>query len=69
MNDSTKLVVLQELIEALDRRLPRVQHAGEAAIASEASALRAKALERIAELGHRPATTARALALDSPIIA
>jgi hypothetical protein len=54
MNNSTNLAVLQELIDALDRRLPRVKHAGEAAIARDASALRAKALERIAELAGEP---------------
>ena len=41
---------LEELIAALDRRLPRVQQAGEAAIARDAAALRAKAVERLAEL-------------------
>jgi hypothetical protein len=44
---------LEELIEALDRRLPRVERAGEAAIAREAAALRAKAVARLRELGHR----------------
>jgi hypothetical protein len=43
---------LQELIAALDRRLPRVEQAGEAAIARDAAALRAKAVERLAELAH-----------------
>jgi hypothetical protein len=42
--------VLEELIAALDRRLPRVEQAGEAAIARDAAALRAKALARLAEL-------------------
>jgi hypothetical protein len=41
---------LQELIAALDRRVPQVQRAGEAAIARAAAALRVEALERIAEL-------------------
>jgi hypothetical protein len=41
---------LEELIAALDRRLPRVEQAGEAAIAHDAAALRAKAVERLAEL-------------------
>ena len=41
---------LRELIAALDRRLPGVQQAGEAAIAHEAAALRARALKRIEEL-------------------
>ena len=42
--------VLEELIEALDRRLPRVERAGEAAIAREAAALRAKAVSRLQEI-------------------
>ena len=41
---------LQELVEALDRRLPRVEQAGEAAIARDAAALRATALKRLEEL-------------------
>jgi len=41
---------LEELIAALDRRVPRVEHAGEAAIARDAAALRAKASRRLAEL-------------------
>jgi hypothetical protein len=45
---------LEELIEALDRRVPRVEHAGEAAIARDAAALRAKAVARLAELVATP---------------
>jgi hypothetical protein len=45
---------LEQLIEALDRRVPRVEHAGEAAIARDAAALRAKAVARLAELGTTP---------------
>ena len=41
---------LEELIAALDRRVPRVERAGEAAIAREAAALREKAVDRLAEL-------------------
>jgi hypothetical protein len=41
---------LRELIEALDRRVPRLGEQGEVRIADEAAALRQKALERIAEL-------------------
>ena len=41
---------LEELVEALDRRVPRAQRAGEAAIARDAAALRASALERLCEL-------------------
>jgi hypothetical protein len=45
---------LEELIEALDRRMPRVEQAGEAAIARDAAALRAKAFDRLAELSTNP---------------
>jgi hypothetical protein len=41
---------LRELIAALDRRVPHVERAGEAAIARDAAMLKAKALRRIAEL-------------------
>jgi hypothetical protein len=41
---------LEELIAALDRRVPRVEEAGEAAIARDAAELRAKASKRLAEL-------------------
>lgn len=41
---------LQELIAALDRRLPAVEQAGEVAIARDAAALRTRALRRLAEL-------------------
>ena len=41
---------LEELIAALDRRVPRVEQAGEAEIAHDAAALRAKAVDRLAEL-------------------
>jgi len=45
-----KLRHLQELIAALDRRMPHVERTGEIDIASEGRALREKALQRIAEL-------------------
>lgn len=38
---------LRELIAALDRRVPRVERAGEASIAREAAALRARAVMRL----------------------
>jgi hypothetical protein len=41
---------LQELIAALDRRVPRVERVGEAAIARDAETLKARALKRIKEL-------------------
>jgi hypothetical protein len=45
-----KLRHLQELIAALDRRVPRVERVGEVSIAREAASLRDKALQRIAVL-------------------
>jgi hypothetical protein len=42
--------VLEELIAALDRRVPRGEQAGEAGIARDAAALRAKAVKRLTEL-------------------
>jgi hypothetical protein len=41
---------LLELIEALDRRVPRVERMGEAGIARDAEALREKARKRLTEL-------------------
>ena len=41
---------LAELIEAIDRRLPQIAHAGETVIADEAAALRARAVKRLAAL-------------------
>ena len=52
LDDLTR--ALEELVEALDRRVPRVEHAGEAAIARDAAALREKALRRLAELATSP---------------
>ncbi len=47
----TQLVLeLQELIDALDRRIPHTGRAGEALIASDAAALRVDALRQIADL-------------------
>ena len=45
---------LEELIAALDRRVPRVEQAGEAAIARDAAALRAKAFDRLSKLLNNP---------------
>jgi hypothetical protein len=45
---------LEELIVALDRRVARVEHAGEAAIARDAAALRAKAVARLQQLKALP---------------
>ena len=41
---------LRELIAALDRRIPQRGRAGEASIARDAAALRASALQRLAEV-------------------
>jgi len=41
---------LRQLIEALDSRMPHMERAGENKIASDAAALRAKAIKRLAEL-------------------
>jgi hypothetical protein len=48
--DSDLARELQELIAALDRRVPRVEQVGELAIARDAAALRAKAVQRLVEL-------------------
>jgi len=47
------LLALQELVEALDRRTPQVERAGEAQIAADAERLRADAIQRIAVLRRR----------------
>ncbi|MGE5243019.1 MAG: hypothetical protein ACM3SQ_02190 [Betaproteobacteria bacterium] len=70
MNDSAEIRVLRELIAALDSRLPHVERAGEAAIARDAAALKAKAVERLAELeqasdADRPAQAGRRCDDDS----
>jgi hypothetical protein len=41
---------LLELIDAIDRRTPHMERAGEASIARDAAALKVKAQKRIAEL-------------------
>ena len=50
MTSAQLLRKLRELITALDRRVPQVQRAGEAAIARDAAVLRARAVQRIGEL-------------------
>ena len=52
LNDVVSFAIreLLELVAALDRRVPQVQRAGEAAIARDASALKARALQRVAHL-------------------
>lgn len=46
---------LEELVDALDRRVRRVEDAGEAIISRDAAALRANAVARLAELATNPA--------------
>ena len=58
MTDADLVRELQELIQALDRRVPRVEQAGEAAIARDAARLREKAMIRLAELSDQSAGTA-----------
>lgn len=55
--DQTLILHLQELIAALDRRVPGAGRAREHDIARQAQRLRHEALERITEL-ERPATAA-----------
>lgn len=45
---------LHELIDAIDRRLPQIERAGEFEIAREAAALRERALARLSTLGPLP---------------
>ena len=57
----TKTALVRELLEliaALDRRVPHVERAGETSIASDAAALRAKAMQRVEELEREPASVA-----------
>ena len=51
--ESELLRALQELVQALDRRIPHVERAGEATIAADARRLRAEASARIALLQDR----------------
>jgi hypothetical protein len=51
------VATLRELVEALDRRVARVERVGEARIARDADSLRREALQRIEEL-----TSAQAVA-------
>jgi hypothetical protein len=52
---SAQMRALQELIEALDRRVPHVERAGEAKIADDARRLRAAASKRLARMRERSA--------------
>lgn len=44
---------LKELIAAIDRRVPRIERAGEISIARDAAALKARAVKKLAELNER----------------
>lgn len=46
--------MLEELIAALDRRVPRPERLGEAGIARDSAALREEAMKRLAELDRDP---------------
>ena len=59
---------LRELIAALDRRLPRVEQAGEDAIARDAAALRAKAVHRLHELECDSGVSAHEVSDSSTVI-
>ena len=50
MSGSHAVRELLEVIAALDRRVPQAQRAGEASIARDAAALKARAVKRINEL-------------------
>jgi hypothetical protein len=57
INTAELIRELEELIAALDRRIPRCEQAGEAVITRDAAALREKASRRLAELaGHAGST-------------
>jgi len=53
LTNTERVRELEELIAALDRRVPHVERVGEADIANDAASLRAKAVRRLEELtGH-----------------
>jgi hypothetical protein len=52
------LAHLRELIEALDRRVPQIESAGELEIAREAAVVRDRALQRIREIEGEAASEA-----------
>jgi hypothetical protein len=56
MNESDHIRVMQELIAALDHRVPQMHGVGEAGIAREAAALKVSALERVAALDDKVAS-------------
>ena len=64
MTPHSALRELIELVAALDRRVPQVQRAGEAAIAHDAATLKARALRRIEELEPEASAVEAGLARD-----
>ena len=66
VNTSALARELEDLIAALDRRVPRVEQAGEVTIAREAAALRARAVNRLAELADVDVAPAVRRAGDRP---
>jgi hypothetical protein len=57
---------LEDLIAALDRRVPRVEQADEVTIARDAAALRARAVDRLAELAEAGVAPAVRPGVDRP---
>jgi len=53
------VTALEEVIAALDRRIPHLERAGEAAIVREAASLRAQAMRRLRELDPHTSTARR----------
>jgi hypothetical protein len=53
IHTSERLLALVEMVEALDRRIPHIERAGEARIAADAARLRASAMARIVSLRAR----------------
>ncbi len=58
---------LQELVAALDRRVPRIDREGEGAIARDSAALRGEALKRIAQLNCLVCASIKAHTDDLPL--
>jgi hypothetical protein len=54
---SERLLALLEIVDALDRRIPPMERAGETGIATDAARLRESAAERIAHLRGQGAET------------
>ena len=57
MRDHDLARELEELVTALDRRVPQLERAAESAIAHDAAALKVKALKRLEELRERESVT------------